>query len=134
MPTTDKILIIKHFSTIGALLCLSLFLPQASASLDLLAGVEAGIETDTAMTNPDLERTQQILSSQQAESSHAWQNSDTGIAYQIDIKRSYTYGSYPCLAYNLTITKGDNQEIKSLDACQHRSGKWISVAPNAMAF
>lgn len=124
---------IKHFSATGALLFLSLFLPQVQASLDLLAGVEAGIETDTAMTNPDLERTQKILSSQQAESSHAWQNEDTGIAYQIDIKRSYTYGSYPCLAYDLTIIKGDNQDIKSLDACQHRSGKWISVSPSSMA-
>lgn len=133
MPTTDKILIIKHFRATGALLFLSLCLPQAQASLDLLAGVEAGIETDTAMTNPDLERTQQILSSQQAETSHAWQNADTGIAYQINIKRSYTYGSYPCLAYDLTIIKGDSQDIKSLDACQHRSGKWISVSPNSMA-
>ncbi|MDT8311396.1 MAG: hypothetical protein RQ732_08140 [Methylophaga sp.] len=127
-------MIIKHFNATGALLCLSLFLPQAQASLDLLAGVEAGIETDTSMTNPDLERTQQILSSQQAETSHAWQNTDTGIAYQINIKRSYTYGSYPCLAYDLTIIKGERQDIKSLDACQHRSGKWISVVPNVMAF
>lgn len=134
MLTTEKILITKHFSTCGVLLCLSLFLPQVQASLDLLAGVEAGIETDTAMTNPDLERTQQILSSQQDETSHAWQNDNTGIAYQIDIKRSYTYGSYPCLAYNLTIIKGNEQEIKPLDACQHRSGKWISVSPNVMAF
>lgn len=129
----DKILIIKHFSASGALLFFSLCLPQAWASLDLLAGVEAGIETDTAMTNPDLERTQQILSRQQAETSHVWQNDDTGITYQINIKRSYTYGSYPCLAYDLTIIKGDNQEVKSLDACQHRSGKWISVSPSSMA-
>lgn len=127
-------MIIKHFSATSALLFLSLFLPQVQASLDLLAGVEAGIETDTAMTNPDLERTQEILSSQQAETSHAWQNADTGIAYQINIKRSYTYGSYPCLAYDLVIIKGDLHDTKSLDACQHRSGKWISVAPNAMAF
>ena len=133
MPTTDKILIIKHFRATGALLFLSLCLPQAQASLDLLAGVEAGIETDTAMTNPDLERTQQILSSQQAETSQAWQNDETGIAYQINIKRSYTYGSYPCLAYDLTIIKNDSQDVKSLDACQHRSGKWISVSPSSMA-
>ena len=128
------ILIIKHFSANSALLFLSLCLPQAQASLDLLAGVEAGIETDTAMTNPDLERTQEILSSQQVEINHVWQNTDTDIAYQINIKRSYTYGSYPCLAYDLTIMKGKRQDTKSLDACQHRSGKWISVAPNAMAF
>ena len=133
MPTTDKILIIKHFSATGALLFLSLCLPQVHASLDLLTGVEAGIETDTAMTNPDLERTQQILSSQQAESSHAWRNDETGIAYQINIKRSYTYGSYPCLAYDLTIIKDDSQDVKPLDACQHRSGKWISVSPSSMA-
>ncbi len=126
-------MIIKHFRATGALLFLSLCLPQAQASLDLLAGVEAGIETDTAMTNPDLERTQQILSSQQAETSQAWQNDETGIAYQINIKRSYTYGSYPCLAYDLTIIKNDSQDVKSLDACQHRSGKWISVSPSSMA-
>ncbi len=127
-------MIIKHISATSVLLFLSLFLPQAQASLDLLAGVEAGIETDTAMTNPDLERTQEILSSQQAETRHAWQNPDTGIAYQINIKRSYSYGSYPCLAYDLIIVKGERQNTKSLDACQHRSGKWISVAPNAMTF
>ena len=126
-------MIIKHFRATGALLFLSLCLPQAQASLDLLAGVEAGIDTDTAMTIPDLERTQQILSSQQAETSQAWQNDETGIAYQINIKRSYTYGSYPCLAYDLTIIKNDSQDVKSLDACQHRSGKWISVSPSSMA-
>lgn len=129
----EKILINQQFNATGVLLFLCLFLPQAQASLDLLAGVEAGIETDTAMTTPDLERTQQALSSQASDTPHAWLNDDTGIAYQIDIKRSYSFGSYPCLAYDLTIIKDDEQDIKSLEACQHRSGKWISVSPGSMA-
>ncbi|AFJ01382.1 hypothetical protein Q7C_201 [Methylophaga frappieri] len=102
--------------------------------MDLLAGVEAGIETDTAMTNPDLDRTQEILTAQQTDKSHHWYNDQTGIAYKIDIKRSYTYGNYPCLAYNLTIIKGNQESVKPLDACRHRSGKWISVSPNPMTF
>lgn len=132
MPMMDKILPTKHLNTTVVFLFFSFCLPQAKASLDLLAGVEAGIETETAMSNSDLERTQQILSSQPPETSHLWQNADSDITYQIRIKRGYTYGSYPCLTYDLLIMKNDNQDVKSLDACQHRSGKWISVSPSSM--
>lgn len=110
-----------------------LLLPSAYASLDLLAGVEAGIETDTAMTTIDLDRTQEVLSSNDFESEHLWHNEHTGIQYQIHLLRRYSYGHYPCLAYKLEIKNGNNLQEKSLDACQHRSGKWISVTPNAMA-
>ncbi|MCB2426990.1 hypothetical protein [Methylophaga pinxianii] len=111
-----------------------LWLPQAYASLDLLAGVEAGIETDTAMTTIDLDRTQEILSSNDFESEHIWHNAHTGIQYQIKLLRSYSYGHYPCLAYQLRIKNGEVLQEKSLDACQHRSGKWISVSPSSLAF
>lgn len=115
-------------------LLIALLLPQAYASLDLLAGVEAGIETDTAMTTIDLDRTQEALSSNNFESEHVWHNDHTGIQYQIKLLRSYSYGHYPCLAYQLKIKNGDDLQEKSLDACQHRSGKWISVSPSSMAF
>ncbi|MCL5975745.1 MAG: hypothetical protein M1270_07980 [Gammaproteobacteria bacterium] len=115
-------------------LLIALLLPQAYASLDLLAGVEAGIETDTAMSTIDLDRTQEILSSNDFESEHVWHNDHTGIQYQIKLQRSYSYGHYPCLAYQLKIKNGEDLQEKSLDACQHRSGKWISISPSSMAF
>ena len=74
------------------LLIVALLIPTAHASLDLLAGVEAGIETDTAMTTIDLDRTQEILSSNDFESEHGWINHHTGIQYQIQLLRSYSYG------------------------------------------
>jgi len=111
-----------------------LLLPQAQASLDLLAGVEAGIETETAMTTTDLDRTQEVLSSNDFDNEYSWYNPQTGIQYQIQLLRSYSYGHYPCLAYELKIKNGDVLQSKSLDACQHRSGKWISISPSSMAF
>lgn len=122
----------RQIQTASILLVLPLFVNQASASLDLLAGVEAGIETRTAMTNPDLDLTQKILSTQKAETSHTWFNQETGVTYQIHIKNHYTYGSYPCLAYELSISQANKTDIKSLDACQHQTGKWISVSPVTM--
>jgi hypothetical protein len=116
------------------LLLVALLIPTAHASLDLLAGVEAGIETDTAMTTIDLDKTQEVLSSNDFEAEHSWINHHTGIQYQIQLLRSYSYGHYPCLAYQLEIKNGDDVQEKSLDACQHRSGKWISVSPSSMAF
>ncbi|AFI84511.1 hypothetical protein Q7A_1689 [Methylophaga nitratireducenticrescens] len=111
-----------------------LLIPQVHASLDLLAGVEAGIDTNTAMSSVDLDRTQEILSSNDFETKHVWINQHTSTQYQIQLMRSYSYGHYPCLAYQLKIKNGDDVQEKSLDACQHRSGKWISVSPSSMAF
>jgi len=128
--TLNRIMRSGFYSALSMLL----FLPVAHASLDLLAGVEAGIETDTAMSTIDLDKTQEILSSNDFDSAHAWVNYNTGIQYQIQLLRSYSYGHYPCLAYQLKIKNGDELQEKSLDACQHRSGKWISVTPSSMAF
>lgn len=120
--------------TICPMLLSVILLPQAHASLDLLAGVEAGIETETAMTTTDLDRTQEVLSSNDFDNEYSWYNPQTGIQYQIQLLRSYSYGHYPCLAYELKIKNGDVLQAKSLDACQHRSGKWISISPSSMAF
>ena len=106
---------------------------STEASLDLLAGVEAGIETDTSMTTSDLEQTQQVLSTEAEGSRHYWVNQDTGTAYEIIIDHTYSYGHYPCLAYDLSISKKDVTETKSLDACKNSSGQWISITPAATA-
>jgi len=106
---------------------------STEASLDLLAGVEAGIETDTSMTASDLEHTQKVLSTEAVGSRHYWVNDTTGTAYEITIDHTYSYGHYPCLAYDLSITKNEATEVKSLDACKNSSGQWISITPGATA-
>lgn len=106
---------------------------STEASLDLLAGVEAGIETDTSMTATDLEQTQKALSTEAIGSRHYWINHETGNAYEINIDHTYSYGHYPCLAYDLSITKDNVTEVKSLDACKNSSGQWISITPAATA-
>lgn len=103
------------------------------ASLDLLAGVEAGIDTDTAMTTSDLQQTQKILSSETIGKSHFWKNDTTGTAYEIIIDHHYSYGHYPCLAYDLIITKDNNTQTKSLDACKNSNDQWISITSGATA-
>lgn len=106
---------------------------STEASLDLLAGVEAGIDTDTSMTASDLEQTQKVLSTESVGSRHLWVNEETGTAYEIIIDHTYSYGHYPCLAYELSITKEDVTDTKSLDACKNSSGQWISITPAATA-
>ena len=109
------------------------FISSADASLDLLAGVEAGIETDTSMTASDLEHTQHILSSQVIGTPSEWVNDITGTTYKITIDHHYSYGHYPCVSYDLSITKEGVTEIKSLDACKNSSGQWISITPASTA-
>ncbi|MCX4186267.1 hypothetical protein [Methylophaga sp. OBS4] len=106
---------------------------STEASLDLLAGVEAGIETDTAMTTSDLEQTQKVLSTEAVGTRHFWINEETGTSYEILIHHHYSYGHYPCLAYKLIIKKNDIIETKPLDACKNSSGQWISITSGATA-
>mmetsp|Transcript_11058 Transcript_11058/g.14140 ORF Transcript_11058/g.14140 Transcript_11058/m.14140 type:complete len:125 (-) Transcript_11058:7-381(-) len=103
------------------------FITSADASLDLLAGVEAGIDTETSMTTSDLQQTQKVLSTEALGTRHYWLNEQTGTAYEIVIDHHYSYGHYPCLAYELTIKKEQFTEVKSLDACKNSSGQWISI-------
>jgi len=106
---------------------------STEASLDLLAGVEAGIDTETSMTTSDLDQTQKVLSTEVVGKRHRWTNDDTGTAYEILIDHLYSYGHYPCLAYELTIEKDSVTEVKSLDACKNSSGQWISITSGATA-
>lgn len=121
----------KSFRLVFASLATYGIITSTEASLDLLAGVEAGIETATSMTATDLERTQKVLSTETIGSRHYWLNEETGTAYEIVIDHHYSYGHYPCLAYELAITKANVTEKKSLDACKNSSGQWISISPAA---
>lgn len=105
--------------------------PTAIASMELLAGVEAGIDTFTAMSETDLQQTQQILSESQADESRSWQNDNSGITYTITIHHPYTYGLYPCLAYELKIQHPEHNDSKTLNACQTSGGQWISTSDGA---
>lgn len=105
--------------------------PTAIASMELLAGVEAGIDTFTAMSETDLQQTQQILSESQADESRSWQNDNSGITYTITIHHPYTYGLYPCLSYELKIQHAELNDSKTLDACQTPGGQWISTSDGA---
>ncbi|HDZ16248.1 MAG TPA: hypothetical protein ENI26_02865 [Methylophaga aminisulfidivorans] len=106
---------------------------SANASLDLLAGVEAGIDTQTSMTSSDLEQTQKILSTEDIGVKHFWTNDDTGTSYEIIIDHHYSYGHYPCLAYDLIITTPYQTETKPLDACKNSNGQWISITSGTTA-
>jgi surface antigen len=103
------------------------------ASLDLLAGVEAGIETHTAMSTADLNETQTALSTKTSDKPYTWRNDFTGTTYKIVVDHHYTYGQYPCVAYDLVIEQNNHNEIKSLDACKNSTGQWISVTPASSA-
>lgn len=105
--------------------------PVATASMELLAGVEAGIDTVTAMSESDLKQTQKILSQSHPDESQSWHNDDSGITYTITIHHPYTYGLYPCLAYELTIQHAEMNDSKTLDACQNPEGQWISTSDSA---
>jgi len=109
------------------------FIASTEASLDLLAGVEAGIDTETSMTSSDLDQTQKVLSTEAIGTRHFWLNENTGTSYEILIDHHYSYGHYPCLAYDLTIEKDQLTEVKSLDACKNSSGQWISITSGATA-
>lgn len=105
--------------------------PVIVASMELLAGVEAGIDTITAMSDSDLEQTQKILSDSHSSESKSWQNQNSGITYTITIHHPYTYGLYPCLSYELQIQHTEVNDSKTLDACQTPEGQWISTSDNA---
>jgi hypothetical protein len=130
--TVKGIDLIRRTSLSATALIFSLLAsPAAIASMELLAGVEAGIDTFTAMSESDLQQTQQILSESQADESRSWQNDNSGITYTITIRHPYTYGLYPCLSYELKIQHAELNDSKTLDACQPPGGHWISTSDGA---
>ena len=117
----------KPVLTSLALLAMMLWVTVSEASLELLAGVEAGIDTKTAMTTHDLEKTQHILSKQKIGDHIIWHNPSTGITYEIEIDDRFTFNHNPCVAYKLTIQHDGIKQVKPLEACLNKSGHWISL-------
>jgi surface antigen len=95
--------------------------------MELLAGVEAGIDTQTSMTTSDLARTQHALSTIARGTSQEWINPLTGTFYKIEVTQHYTYNESPCVSYDLSVRKQQQSDHKLLEACKNSDGQWISI-------
>ncbi|KKM61720.1 hypothetical protein LCGC14_1528880 [marine sediment metagenome] len=101
--------------------------------LELLAGIEAGIDSDTAMTVSDLLRTQEILSSERTGTVKTWYNVDSTTLYDVKVGKHYTANQRPCIAYTLTTKHNSKTESQQLNACMNHDGQWISIDLNSLA-
>lgn len=93
----------------------------------LLAGVEAGIDTDSSMTIIDLDKTQDILSSQPTGAVDSWFNLDTNTHYDMAVGKHFSFEQRPCVAYTLTVKHSSKTESQDLNACMDYDGQWIST-------
>ncbi len=109
---------------IGATLAMSV--NAAETPLELLAGVEAGIDSDTAMTIVDLDKTQEILASQPTGTHDSWYNRDTTTHYDLIIGKHFSFEQRPCVAYKLVVKHSSKTENQDLNACMNYAGHWIA--------
>jgi len=109
---------------------LSMNVNAAETPLELLAGVEAGIESDTAMTVIDLNKTQAVLTSQPTGAADSWYNVDTTTHYDLIIGEHFTYDLRPCVAYKLVVKHSSKTEQQDLNACMNYEGHWIAKFDN----
>ncbi len=116
-----KSLALALFSTF-----LSMSINAAESKLELLAGIEAGIDTDTAMTINDLSKTQEILSSEVTGAVESWYNMDSTTHYDVKIGKHYSAEQRPCIAYTLTTKHSSKTESQDLNACMNYDGQWIA--------
>ena len=119
----NKSLALALFSTF-----LSMSINAAESKIELLAGIEAGINTDTAMTVNDLSKTQEILSSTRTGTKESWYNMDSTTHYDVKIGKHYSAEQRPCIAYTLTTKHSSKTESQDLNACMNYDGQWISTA------
>lgn len=118
----NKSLALVFFGT-----CLSINANAAEFTFELLAGVEAGIDTNTAMTAEDLAKTQEILSSERTGSVQSWYNTDTTTFYTIKMGKHFSAQLRPCIAYTLTTKHDSKTENQELNACLNMDGQWIAT-------
>jgi len=105
---------------------LSLNVTAAESPLELLAGVEAGIDSDTAMTIVDLDKTQKILTSIRTGGADSWYNTDTTTHYDVIVGEHFSFEQRPCVAYKLVVKHSSKTENQDLNACMNYAGQWIS--------
>lgn len=112
------------FALFGAALSFSAH--AADSAPKLLAGVEAGVDTDSSMTVSDLNKTQEILASQATGAETSWYNIDTITHYDLIIGEHYSFDQRPCVTYQLTVQHSSKTAAQELNACLDYSGKWIA--------
>ncbi len=115
---------------ISVLLSMNAF--ASDSNLELLAGVEAGIESNTAMTTNDLEKTQKLLSSMRTGAQESWYNIDTTTHYNVKIGQHFDKELRPCVHYQLETKHSSRTEVQELDACLNYEGNWISMSKLAL--
>lgn len=103
------------------------------SDLEFLAGVEAGIDTATAMSNTDLNHTQHVLTSQPVGITKSWYNSDTKTLYNIKIIKYFQQNDQVCVNYDLIINHNTVLDVKLLKACLNDQGNWISLIDETIA-
>ncbi len=108
--------------------CITSFSVNANdGRIELLAGVEAGIDTTTAMSDHDLVQTQLILSQQPVGGTQGWVNAESNLEYDITINNHYKHNNNTCVDYDLTMTQGQSYQTKRLNACKNSKNQWIST-------
>jgi len=105
---------------------LSFSVNAADSSPQLFAGVEAGIDTDSSMTVSDLNKTQEILSSQPTGAADSWYNVDTTTHYDLIVGKHFSLDQRPCVAYKLTVKHSSKTAGQNLNACMNYDGQWIA--------
>lgn len=108
--------------------CITTFSVNANdGKIELLAGVEAGIDTSTAMSDHDLIQTQLILSQQPVGATKGWTSSESNLNYDITINHHYKLNNLSCVDYSLTMMEGEFFQTKQLNACRNANNQWIST-------
>lgn len=114
-----------HVVTVGLLLSINSVFAD-DVKLDFLAGVEAGIDTKTAMSNTDLNQTQEALSTQPIGVARSWYNKESSTLYNIKIVEYFQQNDHVCVNYDLIINHEENLSLKALNACLNYQGNWIA--------
>ncbi|MBE0440440.1 MAG: hypothetical protein IBX57_11955 [Gammaproteobacteria bacterium] len=113
------------YALVGAFFSMSAYATESN--IELLAGVEAGIESQTAMTEADLNKTQDILSNSRTGTVVSWYNLDTTTHYDLKVGKHYDAGLRPCVSYQLVTKHNSSTQDNALNACLNYDGNWISV-------
>lgn len=114
------------YAVIALVLSLSNYVFAETSDIEFLAGVEAGIDTETAMSNVDLNHTQDVLSSQPIGLAKSWYNEATSTLYNIKIVKYFKQNDLACVSYDLVINHKDSIDVKQLNACLNNQGNWIA--------
>lgn len=112
---------------------LSMSVYAGESKLELLAGIEAGIDSDTAMTISDLTKTQEILSSKRTGAAESWYNRDSTTYYNVKVGEHYSAEQRPCINYTLTTKHSSKTESQKLNACMNYDGQWIATDSSPIA-